>query len=132
MLSKEEWSLLQGNFRFLATKSKENEKQIKEFHEVLFVLTRCYTLFYAKENNNQVFSKKTQIDQFLQKIKRSYSMTDPSQYLIELNYEKLMLSDKELENIPMNLEVAPKDQQILQRDFAPLENTGLSNMNISQ
>lgn len=126
MLTKEERNSLQGNFRFLATKSKDNEKQIKEFHELLFVLTRCYTLFYAKENINQVFNKKAQIDQFLQKIKRSYNLIDPSQYLIEISYEKLMLSEKELEIIPINLEAIPKDQQIIQRDFTNLENTGLS------
>jgi len=110
-------------------KNKDNNNKIKEFHELLFALSRCYTLFFEKDAKVQNFEKKSQIETFLGRIRRIYAISEPSQYLLEYNYEKLMFSENNLKvfegNHLNNIQKEP-----IQRDFAQLFNTGFSKISI--
>lgn len=126
MLSKEEWSKLQGNIRYIAFHSqKDDEKIMIEFHEFLFVLSRCYKLYFFKYPSLD-FPKKTELDDFLLKIERTYKITKPNQYLIDIYSEKFILNEMELENLPQVINEVKEKAPIVKRDFAQLENTGLS------
>lgn len=125
MLSKEEWNKLQGNIRYIAFHSKKyDEKIMVEFHELLFVLSRCYMLYFVKDHSRD-FPKKPELDDFLLKIERTFKITKPNQYLIE-NSEKFIINEMELENLPQVINEVKEKAPIVKRDFAQLENTGLS------
>ena len=131
MLKKDEWERLIGNFSYLTQeflqKPQESLFKIKDFYEFLFNLTRVYTLYYENDQKNQKFERKLQIEAFLHKIKRNHGLSDPSQYLLELNCENLMFSENDLAEVSFQDEESLKVQEPLVREFALLLNTGFSN-----
>lgn len=129
ILRKEEWRILIGNLCFIAQEYLQNEKndsKIKEYYEFLFSLARCYAIFYEKDQQFQRFEKKGQVETILQRMKRNYGLSDPNNYLFQLNYESLLFQEEELEQI-QTLSINQTDNLI--RDFAQLLNTGFSIIN---
>lgn len=141
MMTKEEWERLLSNFSFLAQeasrkapegKSREykeygdSSNKIKEYHEFMFALARFYTFIHDRDNKVHTFERKGQIDTFLGRIRRIYAVTEPSQYLLEYNYEKIILSESQIKPFMEKHNNFPP-AMITNRDFVILFNSGLSN-----
>ena len=141
MMTKEEWEKLLSNFSFLAQeasrkapegKSREYKEygdstnKIKEYHEFMFALTRFYTFIHDRDNKVHTFERKGQIDTFLGRIRRIYAVTEPSQYLLEYNYEKIILTETQIKPFMEKHYNNFQQSMVTKRDFVILFNSGLS------
>ena len=136
MMTKEEWERLLSNFSFLAQEASRKQdgkskdyaetNKIKEFHEFLFALARFYTFIHDRDNKVHTFERKGQIDTFLGRIRRTYGISEPSQYMLEYNYEKAILSENQIKPFMEKHFNNSQREAVVQRDFVILYNSGLS------